>query len=68
MTRSKSAHRRDGMSPVGRHAETVRGLGAGLLVLAIAVGVPVALVLGVGNPIPHLPPGSLGNQVPIDVV
>ena len=39
-----------------------------MLVLGIVVGVPAALVLLVGNPIPELPRDAFGSQVPIEFV
>ena len=39
-----------------------------MLVLGIVVGVPAALVLLVGNPIPEMPRDALGSQVPIEFV
>jgi hypothetical protein len=47
-----------------RGRDTLRGLLAGLLMLAIVGGIPVVLILVVGNPIPELPK-SLSDQVPV---
>jgi hypothetical protein len=52
---------------VKRRGDTLRGLLAGLLMFTIVAGVPVALVLVVGNPIPK-PPASLQDQVPVEFV
>jgi len=58
----------DGVRRVRRRDDTVRGLASAVLVLGIAVGVPVALVLVVGNPIPEIPRDALGGQVPVEFV
>ncbi len=58
----------DGVRRVKRPGDTLRGLASAVLGLGIVIGVPVALVLLVGNPIPELPRDALGNQVPIDFV
>jgi LysM domain len=47
-----------------RGRDTLRGLFAGILMLAIVAGIPVVLVLVVGNPIPELPK-SLSDEVPV---
>ena len=52
---------------VKRRGDTLRGLLAGLLMFGITAGVPVALVLVVGNPIP-IAPDSLQDQVPVEFV
>jgi LysM domain len=44
---------------VKRRGDTLRGILATLLVLAIAGGIPAGLVLLAGNPIPKLPEGGL---------
>jgi LysM domain len=50
-----------------RGRDTLRGLFAGLLMLTIVGGIPVVLVLVVGNPIPELPK-SLSEDVPVRFV
>ncbi|MEN3361487.1 MAG: hypothetical protein V7637_5469, partial [Mycobacteriales bacterium] len=52
---------------VKRRGDTLRGLLSALLMFTITAGVPVALVLVVGNPIPT-PPDSLQEQVPVEFV
>lgn len=51
-----------------RGGDTVRGLLAVLLLVAIAVGVPVLLVTVVGNPIPQLPRNLPSGQLPVEFV
>ena len=58
----------DGARRVKRPGDTLRGLGSGLLVLGIVVGIPAALLLVVGNPIPEIPRDPIGGQVPIEFV
>jgi hypothetical protein len=52
---------------VKRRGDKLRGLLSALLMFAIVAGVPVALVLVVGNPIPKAPQ-SLHDQVPVEFV
>jgi hypothetical protein len=58
----------DGARRVKRPGDTLRGLASAVLMLGIVVGVPAALVLLVGNPIPELPRDPLGSQVPVEFV
>ena len=46
----------------------LRGSVSALLLLGIVVGIPAALVVVVGNPIPEIPRDPLGGQVPIEFV
>ena len=58
----------NGVRRVRRRGEAVRGVLAALLTIAIVVGVPAALLLIVGNPIPEIPDDAFSGQVPIDFV
>ena len=58
----------DGARRVKRPGDTLRGVLSGLLVLGIVVGIPAALILVVGNPVPQLPEDPIGGQVPIGFV
>jgi nucleoid-associated protein YgaU len=55
----------DGARRVKRRGDTLLGLASVVLVLGIVAGVPAALILLVGNPIPELPRDALGNQLPV---
>jgi LysM domain len=57
-----------GAHPGRRPGEVVRGLMSGVLLLGIVLGIPAALVVVVGNPIPEIPRDPLGGQVPIEFV
>ena len=48
---------------VKRRGDAVRGAFAAVLVLAIVAGVPAALVIVVGNPVPRLPSSAPGGRV-----
>src|SRR5829696_3143246 len=58
----------DGARRVKRPGDTLRGVFSALLVLGIVVGIPAALMLVVGNPVPQLPEDPIGGQVPIEFV
>lgn len=58
----------DGARRVKRPGDTLRGLASGLLVLGIVAGIPAALVLVVGNPIPEIQRDPVGGQVPVEFV
>ena len=58
----------DGARRVSRAGDMLRGLASALLLLGIVVGIPAALVIVVGNPIPEIPRDPLGGQVPIEFV
>lgn len=58
----------DGVRRVKRPGDTLHGLLSAALVLGIVVGVPAALVLLVGNPIPEVPRDAFGSQVPVEFV
>ena len=68
MSRTMSTTPLDGGRRVKRRGDTLRGLVSALLLVAIVIGVPAALVVVVGNPIPEIPPDPLGGQVPIEFV
>src|SRR5215212_6883788 len=58
----------DGARRVKRRGDTLRGLASAVLVLGIVVGIPAALVLLVGNPIPEVRQDAFGSQVPVEFV
>ncbi len=58
----------DGARRVKRPGDTLRGLASAVLLLAIVIGIPAALVLVVGNPIPEIPRDPVGGQVPVEFV
>src|SRR6185369_2121881 len=58
----------DSARRVRRTGDVLRGLISALLLLGIVVGIPAALVVVVGNPIPEIPRDPLGGQVPIEFV
>ena len=68
MSRTTSTAPLDGARRVRRPGDTLRGLASGLLLLGIVAGIPAALVIVVGNPIPEIPRDPLGGQVPIEFV
>ncbi len=58
----------DGARRVRRAGDLLRGLVSAVLLLGIVVGIPAALWVVVGNPIPEIPRDPLGGQVPIEFV
>jgi LysM domain len=58
----------DGARRVKRRGDTLRGLLSAVLLLGIVIGIPAALILVVGNPIPEIPKDPVGNQIPIEFV
>ena len=58
----------EGTRRVSRGGDVLRGSVSALLLLGIVVGIPAALVVVVGNPVPEIPRDPLGGQVPIEFV
>src|SRR5215218_3120111 len=58
----------DGARRVKRRGDTVNGVASAMLMLGIVAGVPAALLLLVGNPIPEIPRDAFGSQVPVEFV
>ncbi len=58
----------DGARRVKRPGDTLRGVASALLLAGIVIGIPAALILVVGNPIPEIPRDPVGGQVPVEFV